>query len=609
MDRPFSAYKGSEPYVFVCYAHGDSRIVYPEIHWLHQQGIHVWYDEGIAAGTVWRAEVADSIQRATQVIFYISAASLASANCKREIDYALDQGIDVVPVFLDATALPPALDLALNGIHALRRSDDANYRAHLLDALHRPRSGIPPAVAPPQRRWRVLGSFLAAIVIATIAAGVWFWRTAPTPDRSPIRSLAVLPLTDLAQEKETYFADGMTETLIAELAKLPGIRVTSRTSVMEYKGKAMPVREIAKQLNVDGIIEGSVMRDSGQVRITAQLIDARDDRHLWAEHYDRDAAHVFEIQAEVAKTVARQIALTLTPQQQAQRFVQQKPVDPRAQEAYFRGLQYRAGELNVANVDKASAAFEEAIQIAPDFAAAYAQLAATLWNTGDVPDGSHDVPVATMLRIRDLARRAIELDESNGGAHSVLGDVLFHYDWDWTAAEAEYRRAQDLGNTVNYGYPYFLISMGRAKEALVLVEALPEDGPSDLLVKRLLLADIYLFGLRQYERGVEVTQAMLDHFVRSARSSFSQVSRRAIMSIVSGITQVEQRALLTAVERARIRNTDLVEEGLAAESERAGELAALRRGHMDRSAAKPRAAGFRGQSVSRSMKLDAPAQT
>jgi hypothetical protein len=135
VDRPFPAYKGDEPYIFVCYAHENTDIVYPELRWLQDQKLNIWYDEGISGGKVWRAEIADSIQAASKILYYVSKASLESAHCNREIDYALTRDLDVIPVFLDNTKLTPELELALNRIQALHRADDERYQQRLLDAL------------------------------------------------------------------------------------------------------------------------------------------------------------------------------------------------------------------------------------------------------------------------------------------------------------------------------------------------------------------------------------------------------------------------------------------------------------------------------------------
>jgi TolB-like protein/thioredoxin-like negative regulator of GroEL len=268
----------------------------------------------------------------------------------------------------------------------------------------------------------------------------------------------VLPLANLSGDPEQeYYADGMTETLIAELAKLPGVRVISRTSVMQFKGAKTPLPEIAKQLNVDGVIEGSVMRAESAVRITAQLIDARSDQHVWAEQYDRELARVFEIQSEVARAVADQIALALT-YEEAARFKPPRPVDPRAQEAYLRSLGFLGFEATLG-------ALSEATAIDPEFARAHAALAKTysavaIYQPTLVPDAAS--------KARASALRAISLDDSLAESHEALGRIAFYFDWDWATAEREFRRAIDLAygvSTARADLADLLLATGRRSEA------------------------------------------------------------------------------------------------------------------------------------------------
>ncbi len=137
MGRPFRAYEGDEPYVYVCYAHDDDALVYPELKWLHEQGVNIWYDEGISAGKLWRAEIGDAIQGAAKVLYYISHSSLASDHCNREINFALDEGREVLPVYVEDVELTTDLKVGLSRVHALYREEDVNYQRHLLQAVGR----------------------------------------------------------------------------------------------------------------------------------------------------------------------------------------------------------------------------------------------------------------------------------------------------------------------------------------------------------------------------------------------------------------------------------------------------------------------------------------
>ena len=232
---------------------------------------------------------------------------------------------------------------------------------------------------PPQRRGLAL--LVAGMVLALLVGGVTLTNVAGLrqrlfggPDAVTIRSLAVLPLENLSHDPEQeYFADGMTETLIMNLSKIDTLRVVSRTSAMQYKGTKKTLPEIAKELNVDGVIEGSVMRSGTRVRITAQLLQARTDRHVWADTYDRDLVDILRLQSEVAEAVAQQVRIQLTPEQQA-RLRSAPAVNPRAYEAYLKGSFARPAGTQVA-IKQAQSYFEEAVREDPRFARAYVGLA------------------------------------------------------------------------------------------------------------------------------------------------------------------------------------------------------------------------------------------
>jgi TolB-like protein len=329
--------------------------------------------------------------------------------------------------------------------------------------------------------------------MTVLLAGVLLLRergAAPTPP--PIRSLAVLPLENLSGDPgQDYFAGAMTDTLIGELSKLPGVRVISRTSVLQYANARQPLPAIARALSVDGILEGSVFRSGDDVRISARLVDARSDRQLWSERYDRRIERVLEIQSEVARAVASEIELALSPQQVA-RFAPRMPIDPRAQDAYFRGLAHRV-VFSPEGMSRSVAAFEEAIAIAPDYAPAHASLAASLlmlrW-TGAPP---HE----TIARARQAAQRAIAADERSGDAHMALGVVLYVYDWDWAGAERALRRGRELGasDPVTRAFaPMLLMTRGRPQEAMAWMDEAVAAAPLDLFVSTQRSALLRLLG-------------------------------------------------------------------------------------------------------------------
>ena len=318
-----------------------------------------------------------------------------------------------------------------------------------------------------RRKLAVVG----ALLIVAIVAGIATWRrllpgsavqlvTAPPG----VRSIAVLPLANLSGDPaQEYFADGMTDELITDLAKINGLRVISRTSVMKFKGEHREqLPEIAKALNVDTIVEGSVLLVGDKVRITAQLIDAPSDKHLWAESYERDTRDVLTLQDEVASTIASQIDVALTPSEQA-RFAKPRPVNPAALEAYLEGV-YFVGKQTGEGIQKGKEYFEQAIKIAPDYAPGYAGLGAYYVVAGDLVVANKDA----MPKAKELLETALQLDDTNADAHLWLATMHWNYDYDWVAAEKEFLRAIELapGNSLAHaGYGFMRLWQARFDEA------------------------------------------------------------------------------------------------------------------------------------------------
>ena len=316
----------------------------------------------------------------------------------------------------------------------------------------------------------------------------------------PIHSIVVLPLENLSGDPtQEYFVDGMTDTLITDLAKMPEVKVISRTSAMQYKGAHRPLPEIARALSVDGVVEGSVVRSGRRVRITAQLIYAPTDRHLWAESFEGSATDILSIQDDVARTIADRIQgqLGVHTQQPA---ASDKPVDPGAYEAYLRGLYFF--DKRTADASKKSVEyFRNAIAISPDFAQAHAGLAEALptmqWFNA-MP------PVDSMQEARAAAKRALELDERLAEAHTALGALLSLYDWNWPEAEKELKRALELNpnNSLAHNrYMMWLLSTGRLAEAIVEAKRAQQIDPLSFFMNREVGHSLYVAG--RYDEALE----------------------------------------------------------------------------------------------------------
>jgi len=286
---------------------------------------------------------------------------------------------------------------------------------------------------------------VTAIILLAAAATLYILRPRERlASKAVVTSLAVLPLANLSGDaSQDYFADGMTDELTTRLSNISALRVISRTSVLHYKNTQKTIPEIARELNVDAVLEGSVLRSGDKVRISAQLIQARTDRHLWAESYERDVRDVLSLQSDVARAVAREIGIQVTPQEDRE-LTAVKAVNPEANDPYLKGLYYW-GEFTEEGMTKAVHYFQDTIQKQPDYAPAYAGLA----------NAYHELafyiePKEVMPKGKEAAMRALDLDSSDSEAHAALGWIKWHYDWDWRGAEQEYTRAIELNPRVEW---------------------------------------------------------------------------------------------------------------------------------------------------------------
>ena len=360
------------------------------------------------------------------------------------------------------------------------------------------------AVATPTRRRAVLVLALSscfAVGLAAWAAWQHYYVKSALP---PIRSIAVLPMENLSGDAaQEYFADGMTDELITDLAKVSALRVISRTSVMRYKGTKKGLPEIARELNVDGIVEGSVTRSGQRIRITAQLLHAPRDQHLWAETYDRDLGDVLRLQSDVALAIAQQVRAQLTPQQQA-RLHSARPVNPEAYEPYLKGRYYLTTQFTMAGpLNTAKGYFEESIRKDPGFALAY-------WGLADsyifLAFSGQLSPESSYRPAKEALRKAVELDDSVGEVHDALGVLKWQYEWDLDAAEREFNQAIALAPSYSCAHEdrsIFLGFTGRRAEALAEIaksNAL-DLGPSSAIAE----SEAYI-QLRDYEGLLEASR-------------------------------------------------------------------------------------------------------
>lgn len=371
----------------------------------------------------------------------------------RSVRIELQSGSYVPRFHFAGEATPPAAHVDLQP----GRSEDAGVAA----SRPQPVDGKQPRTA------RVVVS-AAVVALALAALVVWAlvrWRHAHNPPQT-IRSIAVLPFDNLSgTSSQDFFADGLTEELINDLGQVSTLRVISFTSSMSFKGTQKPLPQIARELGVDGVVEGGVLRDGNQVRISVQLIDARMDRPVWASSYVQDVGGVFAWQGQVAQDIAEEISTKLTPEEQA-RLARKSLVDAVSQDDYLHGLLLR----NAGNCQPAIGYLSQAILRSPDYAQAHSALASCYGMLGE----SGQLPYQEAFTQQKMeALKAIALDDSLSEAHAELANTAMTLDWNWPAAAAEFRRALQLdpsSATAHEKYAFYLVRMGEPQEAIAQIE-------------------------------------------------------------------------------------------------------------------------------------------
>jgi eukaryotic-like serine/threonine-protein kinase len=425
-----------------------------------------------------------------------------------------------------ASTIAPRVPPALSDVIAKALEKDRNRRyqriADLRMALQQIAGGTttaaatsapvltPTRTAPQSSRLPLLLAIIAALVVVVIA-GMWVWRGQqgqhPASTAASIRSLAVLPLENLSGGSENeYFSDGMTEELITALAGVRGWRVISRTSVMQYKHaqKALPL--VARELGVDAIVEGSIQQSANRVRITAKLVRAGTvEEDLWAGSYDHDLRDVLDLENEVARAIANEIQVTLTPQEE-RRLAAKRPVDPEVFQLLLKG---RAAANTGAEDDlfKAIGYFEQTLARDPNYAPAHAAIA--LAYEGLTP--AFRAPKEVLPKAREHAVRAIELDASLSEAHAALADVMFIFDWDWANAGQEMQRAIDLNpssSSAHELYGNYLAALNQKDQSIAELTLAHQLNPASLATYSSLLGA--LCTLREYDRAIAESRRAIE---------------------------------------------------------------------------------------------------
>ena len=455
-------------------------------------------------------------------IYTIGAVLYEMATARRA--YPEEQTSRLIDAILHQPPVPPrALNSRISTeleniiIKCLDKDPDRRYQSatELLVDLHRlePSSSRYTPPPPPSLVWgkvaKLIGyaaAGLLALAVGLAATNVGGWRDRMLGyTRAPqIRSLAVLPFENLSRNPDQdYFAEGLTDALITDLGQLQALRVISRTSAMRYKSSQKHLDQIAQELHVDAIVEGSVSRSDGSARVTARLVYGPTDAQLWSRTYQRDLQNVFALQADLAGAIVHEIDVTLTPQEEA-RLAKPHSANFAAHDAYLKG-RYHLHQGTEDQMREAKTYFEEAIRIDSNYAPAYAGLADYYWLTNELS------PRVAMPRAKDYVQKALALDDGLADAHATLATIKFYGDWDWRGADGEYKRAIELNPSyaeAHRVYSGFLSEMGRHEQALAEIRTAQELEPYSAITT--LSAGWAFYYARKYDRAIEQCRAVAD---------------------------------------------------------------------------------------------------
>lgn len=517
MDKPFPAYQGDDPYVFVSYAHKDAAVVYAEITRLHADGIRICYDEGISPGELFTDELADFIEGATCFLYFVTPNAVQSRNCLNEVQFATSRDKRIVAVHLEETDLPKGLELSIGlaqGIlkHQLKPED---YRRKLLDTLRQVQEITIPTQQADQASTARPRLVLGVLVAAALAVLGWQYLIRAEQPAGPVvqferlSAVAVLPFNNVGNDADQeYISDGLTIDIVGNLQKLRLFPVISHSSTFAYRDQPIDIKTVAANLGAAYIVEGTVRLSGEQLRVTAQLLDASNGHTVWSKTYDRKFEDLFSLQDEIT----RSIAASISPEIQRFEIVRAKaqPTENMtAYDLYLKGLRL-APVGPVQDVRAAREFLMQATELDPTFAQPWAQLAhiehSLLTYYGS--DAALRNFAEARQRALEFAERAVRIDPQLANGHVIKGHMLLHFNRVDEALE-EYEHAMALSPSTAEAigqYAWGLICAGRYEEGIDQMQKVKILSPNDPLMFEFLLNEAWAYaGMGEHEVAIELT--------------------------------------------------------------------------------------------------------
>ena len=558
-DKPLPAYEGDDPYVFVSYSHRDEALVNPEIRWLQDHGFNVWYDEGISPGSEWREELGRAIRESSALLFFVSASSVESPHCRREVSDAIDQDIDCLTVYLDDVALPDGLRLSLSGLQAIlqfRMSSDV-FRSRLLSGItgvigSRRATSPTDASAEVKKRvgWKTAVGLV--VVVAAIALLVQLPRRSQeegtpvstagsgspvVPGFSQRAAIAVLPFTNLTDGgTQGYFADAITDDLVTGLQSFRSFPIIARSSTFQYREAELSAEQIAAQLGAGYLVGGSVRRVEDHVRINVQLTSGAGNQ-LWAQKYDFEYADVLQIQDELTSSVL----LAIEPElilSEAKRARLVRTEDREAWDYYMQAIPLTTAPFAFTNLNGQPVSFEQtaearelllrALDVDPEFAAAYRLLnhVESWYAYYHAQYGRSDEVVAAIQRAIEYGRTARQISPFEPSLCSCLAaDFLVVGDSDTALQLQEEALRENPSNALVHGILAKILQVrGDHERALAEIEIAKRLGPRSMSMTYFLSweADVHL-ALGDFERAARVAQRSILLSSENMQGQFTRI--------------------------------------------------------------------------------------